>query len=165
MGWDKVILISEWKSKGKQKKKENTKTMIITHYHYLPTSRPIPISLWGMVTSLKQTNRNISQFLLLSIELYIALVSLGQLFLAASCPVPSLQGKQRKSWDCASTPQQQCKHCCGINTVLVTNPKHSIIPAATRQINSLPDRTSRQSYSFSFKISPCISFQHIHFVI
>lgn len=37
-------------------------------------------------------------------------------------------GRKKKTQCCANTAQQQPKHCCVINTVLVTSPKHSHIP-------------------------------------
>lgn len=48
-------------------------------------------------------------------------------------------GKKR-SWCCAYTAQQQSKHWCAINAVLVTNSKHSISQAAVKKINSISAR-------------------------
>jgi len=101
-------------------------------------------------------------FLLLSLRFYcwawchmvwnIPLVSLGGLswlcILPNSCPPPALligsQGagrlRDRKSWCCARTVQQQPKHCCIINTILTTNTKHSTTLAVVQKlIPSQPD--------------------------
>lgn len=48
----------------------------------------------------------------------------------------------RKLQCSASTAQQQRKHWCAINTVLVTNPKHSTIQAAMKKINVNSGRPS-----------------------
>lgn len=71
------------------------------------------------------------------------------------CPLPASfiplayllgeqSGKVRKPWYCGSTDQQQPKHWCVINSLLITNWKHSRIWAAAEEINSIPDRASRK---------------------
>lgn len=48
--------------------------------------------------------------------------------------------KQKRSWLCASTVQQQLKHWC-IYITLITNPKHNIIQAYMKKIKSIPAKT------------------------
>ena len=68
--------------------------------------------------------------------------------LPASCapPARSLVGqgeKQNRPWVCVSTVQQQPKHPCVTNTVFRTNLEHSLLPAATKKMNSIiPAKTS-----------------------
>lgn len=50
--------------------------------------------------------------------------------------------RNRRVWCCASMVQQQKNHWCVTKTVLVTNPKHSTIPAVTKNTNSIPARPS-----------------------
>ncbi|XP_039239097.1 pyridine nucleotide-disulfide oxidoreductase domain-containing protein 1 isoform X3 [Pipra filicauda] len=64
-----------------------------------------------------------------------------------SCAAPAFeltgqQEKQKRSW--VSSTQQQLKHPWVINTVLITNPKNSPIPATTKKI--IPDKTSMLGY-------------------
>lgn len=56
---------------------------------------------------------------------------------------------KRKPWYCASTIQQEPKHQCVISTVLVPNPKHSIIQSATKKVNFITARPSAERSSLS----------------
>ena len=47
-------------------------------------------------------------------------------------------GKLQSPWLSVSTAQQQLKHQCIINIMLILNPKHSTIPATRKKINSVP---------------------------
>ena len=55
----------------------------------------------------------------------------------AICP-PGQCEKQRRPWHSANSVQPQLKHRCVINTVFITNPKHSTIRAAVKKIISTP---------------------------
>lgn len=59
--------------------------------------------------------------------------------LPASCPPSaySLWSQNKKQ-----TAQQQLKHCCVINAILVTNLKHSSLWAAIKKINFIPAKPS-----------------------
>lgn len=66
-------------------------------------------------------------------------------------------GKKRKPWFCASTVQQPPKHGYVINTLLVTNPKHSMIQATKREKkNSVPPRPSTTIKNSLFMIKSCL---------
>lgn len=59
-------------------------------------------------------------------------------------PAPWQGSKRRqKVFDWVSTAQQQLQCYCVINIILVLNPKHSIIPAAKKKINSIPAETGQ----------------------
>lgn len=48
--------------------------------------------------------------------------------------------EEKSPWLCANTAQQWLKHPIVTNVVLVTNPKHSIISASLKNINSISDK-------------------------
>lgn len=91
----------------------------------------------------------------------ISLVNSGQL--SSLCPLPTTcpplvyslgwqRKKQRKP--SASAAQQYLKRDCIINIVLITNPKHTTLPAAVKKMNSLPTRPSREPYKLPKALEP-----------
>lgn len=103
------------------------------------------------------------ELLLLSTEPFDTENPLGQVgsaVLPVSHPnylsIPSCGSRIRKrergtcTWHCTSTVQQQPKHRCVINTVLVTNPKHTTVRAAAKNVNSIPDRAGSASNRWVF---------------
>ena len=76
------------------------------------------------------------------ISLWSVWVSCPACVPASLLPTPLLLAKgqreeQRRFWYCMSTAQQQLKHWCVTNAVLVTNLKHSTIQAAMEKNNIL----------------------------
>ena len=94
--------------------------------------------------------------------------SLGQLSqlcpLPASCAPPAslLAGQYEKlksPWLRISTAQQQLKHQCVINVILILNPKRNTIPATRNKINSTPAETRTHSYCTDLLADPDITYK------
>lgn len=63
--------------------------------------------------------------------------------LPASCafltfPLAEQNEKQENPWLFVSTALHQWKHGCVIKIIFLLNPRHTIIPATTKKINSIP---------------------------
>lgn len=81
---------------------------------------------------------------------------LGSAVLVLSLPsslyspsLPLLAGQQEKLkclWCTVSTAQQQQKHQCAINIVLILNPKHSTIPGTRKKVNSILSDTRNTNH-------------------
>ena len=59
-------------------------------------------------------------------------------------PAYSLVGwgeKLKSPWLSVNTAQQQLKHQCVINIILILNPNHITVPATRKKINSIPAET------------------------
>lgn len=78
----------------------------------------------------------------------------------SSLPSPSLLAglteEKSRHWCRASTIQPGLKHWCVINTVLLTNPKHSNTPAAMKKVNSIAARCSTHTRSITILFFFCI---------
>lgn len=117
-----------------------------------PTGRVIPSHFWSNTTSPKILS---APFSLLSLTVHTWNAEFDSAIQVVTLPIPahpgpSLRGQsetKRKPWQCASAAQQEPKHSCAINTVLATNPKHIPIPAAMKNINSIPAGLSTTAHS------------------
>ena len=86
------------------------------------------------------------------------LASLGQLSWLCPLPASCASGRAwnaKKSLASINITQQQLKHQCVINIILMLNPKHSTIPATKKKINSIPAKTSTP-YCMCSKIMYCL---------
>lgn len=108
--------------------------------HCLPPGiwRPVSLSAKAALEKLPPP------VLLLNMTLYGLWYVLGQ-FGSALCPSSFLptrcvgqSKKQRWSWHCASTFQQQMKHSCCIKAGFVTNQNHRTVRASVKKINCIP---------------------------
>jgi len=71
--------------------------------------------------------------------------------LAFSLPRGRVQNRENLTWQ--TLFQQQVRHCCVTNTVLVTNPKHNRIQAGVKKVISIADRCSATAEAkFQFNI-------------
>lgn len=97
----------------------------------------------------------------------IPLTSLGQLCWlyppSASCAPPAillavLHKNLKSPWLSVNTALQQLEHWCVIDTVLIRNPKHRIIPATRKKMNFIPSETrtvlhSNLTFVFPFQMA------------
>lgn len=61
---------------------------------------------------------------------------------SSSCTsLPAEYGKLKSPWFRIRTTQQQPKHHCAFNAVLILNPKCSTVPATWKKMNSVPAKT------------------------
>lgn len=110
-----------------------------------------PQHTWGLLRKANARTTNITPFLLLPQSFHswprcqaawgIPQVSQGQLFRLYLLGRRGAEGEKRQPWCCTGAAQQQLKHQCVTNTVLVTNPKHSSLQATLGKVNSTPAST------------------------
>lgn len=62
------------------------------------------------------------------------------------------QGKPRSPWLKLSTTEQQLKHRCGINIILILSPTYNTVATTRKKINSIPVKT-RTPYYFPIQES------------
>lgn len=151
--------------KGKTSRETWGGAKAITHCFLPGIWCPVSLSAMPALEELSPTVLLLNKTLY---SLWYVLSPFGSVLCPSSfLPTPRFTGcvgqseKQWRSWHCASTFEQQVKHCCSINTVFVTNQKHRTVWVAVKKMNCIPTRPKISELHTSHSVK----FNDIFFIL